>query len=738
MAQLPPGFVLDEKPDGFNRWYAKHAKAQGLSPNPDAPEHFYDYRAAYRAGATPDESGHWPSEFKREGHPRLVIDGVDTRNGLPAGFVLDAEPQAPQGGIGRQLGLTARHVVEGAAGVAGIVADPLGVTLDAIIPNRRGVADVVAGRGAGPRYIPLRQNVSALLDRIGLPSPQTPTERVVGAASQALVGGGGFVRGGQLLANQAPGLARQAGRFLASSPGTQGASAITGAGSAEIARERGASPGAQMVAGVVGGLVPGVGMTAIPAAGRGAMRGGEAGRQRVEDNVRLFNQVGATPSAGQATESRFLRAMESFLARIPGGSGRIIATAEKQADDLGAGVEQIANRLSPAQGAAKAGLSVERGIRGDGGFVESFKARSRELYGAVDQHVPKDSPVAMARTSAVLDELSKPIAGAEATSAVLANPKLAGIREGITKDLEAGSGKLPYEAVKGIRTRIGEMLADSALVADFPKAQVKRLYRALTEDIEAQAGKNPAGLAAIKRANNYYSAGMKRLEVLERVIEKSGGPEAVFKAATAGTKEGAFVLRSVMQSLPKENQKDLASAIVRRLGRAVSSKQGAEGETFSTETFLTNWNNLSQEAKITVFNRFGPQFRQDMDKVAKVAANLREGSGVFANPSGTGQAVAQASTATAAIVSFLTGQWQALGAIATGVTAANATARLMTNPRFVAWLAQSTKVPASALSQQIVILDSIAKREGDEDVAGFAEALRSASQEQTQQQGPEG
>jgi hypothetical protein len=209
----------------------------------------------------------------------------------------------------------------------------------------------------------------------------------------------------------------------------------------------------------------------------------------------------------------------------------------------------------------------------------------------------------------------------------------------------------------------------------------------------------------------------------------------VFKAATSGTKEGAFTLRSVMQSLPKENQKDLASAIVRRLGRAVSSKQGADGETFSSETFLTNWNGLSPEAKITVFNRFGPQFRRDMDQVAKVAANLRAGSGVFANPSGTGQAVAQASTATAAILSFLTGQWHAFGTIVGGVALANATARLMTNPAFVGWLARSTKMPAGALNQQVVILDNIAKRERDDDMAAFSDALKSANQEQTQQQG---
>lgn len=49
--------------------------------NPDDPRQFYDFRAAFRAGATPDATGHWPSQFKKEGHPNLVVGGFDTRTG---------------------------------------------------------------------------------------------------------------------------------------------------------------------------------------------------------------------------------------------------------------------------------------------------------------------------------------------------------------------------------------------------------------------------------------------------------------------------------------------------------------------------------------------------------------------------------------------------------------------------------------------------------------------------------
>jgi len=66
---------------GFRSWYSGHAQRWGLNPNPDDPKHFYDYRAAYTAGATPDETGHWPSAFKLEGHPRMYLGGRNTKTG---------------------------------------------------------------------------------------------------------------------------------------------------------------------------------------------------------------------------------------------------------------------------------------------------------------------------------------------------------------------------------------------------------------------------------------------------------------------------------------------------------------------------------------------------------------------------------------------------------------------------------------------------------------------------------
>jgi len=67
----------------FQVFYDNAARKHGLNPDPDAKEHYYDYRAAWKAGAEPDSTGHWPSKYKLPGHPRMVVNGVNTKTGKP-------------------------------------------------------------------------------------------------------------------------------------------------------------------------------------------------------------------------------------------------------------------------------------------------------------------------------------------------------------------------------------------------------------------------------------------------------------------------------------------------------------------------------------------------------------------------------------------------------------------------------------------------------------------------------
>lgn len=80
MTKLTP---IDE--DMFQKWYANLPMVSSgkMNPNPDDPQHFYDYRGAYLNGKNPNSTGHFPSKFKQMGHPRYILNGEDTTDMRP-------------------------------------------------------------------------------------------------------------------------------------------------------------------------------------------------------------------------------------------------------------------------------------------------------------------------------------------------------------------------------------------------------------------------------------------------------------------------------------------------------------------------------------------------------------------------------------------------------------------------------------------------------------------------------
>lgn len=617
--------------------------------------------------------------------------------------------------IGRELGLGARGLIQGAYGLSGMLG-----------------GDVAAAAEAKARDIPYRSSREAgadLADTIGLPRPETGTERVGGDITEALAGSGGLMGVGRQLAVRLPGaletVASRVGNMLASLPGTQVASAVGSSGGAGVTREAGGGQGAQLAAGLAGGLTPSFGRAAVEGAARRVVRGGEAGRQHYNQTVRDFESLGAQPSVGQATQSFGIRGAENLLAGGPTSSGVMTRAAERQADDLGAGLRRIADDFNPSASGERAGRAVEKGVDQ---FVRNVNATRRALYWDADRHIPTTTQVPLTNTQQALANLTALTPGAESTTAALVNPKINALAQTIGEDLMAAKAAratgIPYSAVKDIRSRIGEELSEFTLSTDKPTAQYKQLYAALSRDMEGAArAQGPAAMQAAKRANNYFKASADRISQLERVVDKSGGPEKVFNAVMSGTRDGGTTLRTVMQSLPKEGQRALTGAVIKRMGLANPGAQGVEGESFSAQTFLTNWNRVSPEAKRALFDRHGPKFVESMNKIARVASNIREGSKVFANPSGTANRAAAYTFLGTLGALTATGQIGAAATLAASGASANVLARALNNPTVVAWLGRSTEVPMASAPQMIVALKSAAERSGDEDAQEIAQLL---------------
>ena len=641
-----------------------------------------------------------------------VMDRVVRAQLQPQPVAAAPQPRGMGAELARQAGLATRYGVEGAADALGIFSDPIGEAINAVLP----------GRPVGRLGDAARQATNAA----GLPQPEGGLERVVGGASRAVAGAGPFLAAGGVAA-QAPGMLGRFGQQLATAPTGQAIASASGGASAEAAKESGIGPLGQVAAGLAGALAP----SGLAGLVRVAARGGDAGRKSMLATIEAFRQSGAgSPTVGQATEGRFARGTEALLGRAPGGAGVIARTGEAQQAGMGQRVQRIADSLSTRSSPEQAGRAIENGVMGPGGFMARFRKTANGLYNRVDQFIPPDSPIPVTNAKATLDKLASPTPGAVETSRVLASGKVADLRGALDADLQAslaaaGRGELPYAAVKALRTRLGDIIADSAFATDVPTKQLKQVYGALTDDLTAAAVAtgNPQALEAVKRANSFYRAGMNRMEVLERVVERNGGPEKVFAAAMSGTREGGTTIRAVMQSLPEDGQKQLASAVIRRMGRARPGSQDELGDVFSSETFLTGWDSLSKEAKSTLFGRFGPGYVRDMEQIAKATANLREGAKVFSNPSGTAQGTVQATTAGALMLGILSGNAPAVAAIGGGVAGSNGAARVMTSPRFVKFLARQTLAPVAAIPVQLAKFKAEAIAAGDQDALDAVAAV---------------
>lgn len=170
------------------------------------------------------------------------FDGeLDGESGFtPFNGELDAPKRSMTDELGRQAGLTARHIIEGGLGTVGLVSDPVGAVMNNIFGTE---AKTAAETG---------KDIS---DWIGLPAPENATERVVGDISKTLVGTGGMVKGAATLAGKvASPIAKTVAANVAANPGLQAASAIGSSGAGGAVREAGGGDAAQFGAALVGGV----------------------------------------------------------------------------------------------------------------------------------------------------------------------------------------------------------------------------------------------------------------------------------------------------------------------------------------------------------------------------------------------------------------------------------------------------------------------------------------------------
>lgn len=490
--------------------------------------------------------------------------------------------------------------------------------------------------------------------------------------------------------------------------------ALAGTGST-IGEEVGGTPGSLLGSMALPAL-PSLIKTVPTEMMRRGLLGGESSRQVARNTINDFSSVGVMPLLGNVTTKNGVKGAENISANFLGGS-RINTARQGVVDSVQTRLGSIADDINPKAGGDRAGRTIQLGITGKGGFIDRFQKQTSELWGKVDNAIGPNTLITPTNTRTKLDELVRPGSFGD----VLNNPQLVKVKSAIE-----GADSLDYQTLKELRSVIGRKLGNSELISDIPRAELKQLYGAISEDIRlAATAKGESALKLFNRANTVTRAGHSRLDDFVERITNKVDLDKVFSAVTRGG-DDVGTINAFKRSLKPDEWEVVVSNVIRRLGKSAPGQQNAAGDAFSVDKFLTDWNRLGNSKK-ALFSGSSKldQYSRDLDKIARVAEKMKITAKEAANPSGTGQFVANLGTTAVLSGALVTGNMPLASTALVAITGNNLGSRLITNPQFVNWLARSSEMTTGALPEHLARLAVLAKTADDED----SEAMNQLYQE---------
>lgn len=254
-----------------------------------------------------------------------------------------------------------------------------------------------------------------------------------------------------------------------------------------------------------------------------------------------------TELAGTTTGEPGLQYAEKLAARMPGSEGAVGAARGRLLTGWQDRLGQVADGLGSAATPQEAGVSLQAAARN---WLNDFKTNTGNLWSDFYSKVPKDTPVSVTNYQDALTNVLGNFSGAPATGKILQPGTVKSLSDALGVDLQA-SGTLPWDAVKNIRTAIGEKLANPQTISDTSQAALKQLYAGLTRDMESGAGSvSQDALSSFHRANAATAAGHDLLETHLNPILNAATPEQATQYALAQARQGGSRIGAVTFNLP--------------------------------------------------------------------------------------------------------------------------------------------------------------------------------------------
>jgi hypothetical protein len=491
----------------------------------------------------------------------------------------------------------------------------------------------------------------------------------------------------------------------------------------------------EAVSGALSGLPPERGLigrtaarTVVPRAGPRALAAQTSRATPLTDSIAQFDQAGVRPSLVASRASDTAPITKAISENAIAGA-RVRRHIAGQIDDVSSAASRAAQSYGTPLTRQAVGQSVREGVNTFANAPEAgtFKTRAGELYdkafGDLDQAlVGKQDPVrtvpdrgtyytdrvkqvggsqvAAPAAKAALDGMvggvqSKPIAD------LIADPTL----KRVATALNAGERDMTFGDLRSLRTWVRTAQSNNDLRQTIGSANLQRLEGALTQDIYSNAEKlgSPQMLHQLKRADDYYSAGMSRINDRLNAVFKAKSDESAYDMLHRAAQDagGADIakLTALKRSLGPD-WGDIAATMVDRLGKARPGAVMGEEDPFSIANFVTNYAKLSDAGKETVFgSRAGggaqaTRLKRELDNLALVAGKMK-GVEAAANHSKSGVSVQNLASAGGLLNPHTTIP------TALGLGGWALTGEVMTNPAAVRLIAKMAEARGAAQSAEV-------------------------------------
>ena len=430
------------------------------------------------------------------------------------------------------------------------------------------------------------------------------------------------------------------------------------------------------------------------------------------ERLDLFEKYGFMPEIGMVADSPTLQTMSQASRKSP-GSGPVMDAVDAHNYEAGKSLlDETAALFGRAGTKSQIGSQIKRGA---GSAQKQFYDVARHLYDQVDGFIPEDDFIQAPATTKAFADLMEEIDLLDLNKIVYG--KLKGIADEFVNaatDPKTG-GKVPFKTLKKLKSRFGKSFEKSHAQMTDLDYEYQKLWRAMRDDIGGAAERR-GGKDALEKANMWWAAGKgskKRgqegyLDTLATIMKQTESGK-IYQWMTNEMPYGADKMLRVFQQMPKNVQSNIKATVLYEAGKATPGQQSAFGDAFSFNTFLTNINRMSPEAKTFLFGNAGRASKQfkDLLEISSFMKSLEKNANysntahvsmwkrltdplknaIFYSGMGAGVGGGFEQMIPGALIGGTLAGVSTLG----GTYAKRSHAKLMTDPKFLRWLTKTAR-----------------------------------------------